>query len=70
MAHGLTPAERDRMVASLESALAAVRDAEVTTDCRDCAHFESPDHCGMWKAKIPPSAMQQGCDAWEEGVPF
>ncbi|WP_421717472.1 hypothetical protein [Algiphilus sp.] len=70
MPYALTPAARDRIVASLEEALVAVRAAEVITDCRDCHHFTAPSWCERWGAEIPSDVTPKGCDEWAEKAPF
>jgi hypothetical protein len=37
--------------------------------CDECIHF-SKGHCDQWHADVPAAEQSNGCDAWDEDIPF
>lgn len=67
----MTRGERDRKIAALHEAIAALETMPASTPCAECDHFNrDTGHCAKWNAPVPAPAQDAGCDQWDEAVPF
>lgn len=64
-----TPTAKQRAIETLNRALAIVNALPATTPCSGCGQFED-GFCHHWKAKVPVDAQADGCEQWEEEIPF
>jgi len=64
------PAQKQRMLATLEQAIAIVRALPEDRSCRGCDWLGAGGVCGHWKVVVPAEAQAEGCERWIEGIPF
>lgn len=45
--------------------------ALATRNCVRCEHYrEGEEVCSLYNARPPARTIIQGCDSWEDGIPF
>jgi len=84
--HLMNPAQRDRTAALIrkladqlgataerrdfaDQLAAQVEAMSIRRVCSECSHFNN-GYCGQWRADVPQTERHNGCDAWDEDIPF
>ncbi|MCQ4165100.1 hypothetical protein [Tahibacter harae] len=67
--NSITPGRKADWLETLRRAAAIVEALPVERPCRLCDSFDNGS-CRRWSAEIPAAAQGQGCDAFEDAVPF
>ncbi len=66
----MNPAQRDRAIAELKTAVATLEMLPVITDCRECEFFNQQGVCEHYLQAPPESFYTDDCPEWCEAIPF
>lgn len=58
------------MTAVLHAALAVVESLPEDRTCRACDNLGADNRCRHWDEIVPEDALDVGCDAWVNEIPF
>lgn len=65
----LTPSEHKLMVSQLEETLSTLKMMPPKKCCLNCDEYNK-GHCNQWQAQVPEDKREEGCDQWQERLPF
>jgi hypothetical protein len=65
----MTPAEKIRSIETLTAAMRIIQALPENRACSGCENFIKGD-CAKWGVPVPAEAQSDGCDEWQESIPF
>jgi hypothetical protein len=57
------------MIAKLEESIVVIKSLPENRSCIGCEQFIN-GYCETWTTEVPKEAVSDGCQEWEEGIPF
>lgn len=65
----LTPSAHREMIASIRATLAVLEANAPAQCCLNCDNYQE-GYCTKWSADVPEQHRQEGCERWQESIPF
>jgi hypothetical protein len=66
----LLPSQKAHQLKVLGEAMAIVQALPENRSCTACDHLKPAQRCSKFDQDVPADFLEQGCEAFEERVPF